>query len=427
VTRCAVALLSALIALATAAATTAGAAVTGIAAAPAGSGYWLTYSDGSVVPRGAVGFHGDLRGIALNKPISAIVPARDGAGYRLFGRDGGAFSFGSAQALSPGSLAGIPLNGEIVGAAGSPTGNGYRMVGTDGGVFAFGDSQALSPGGLGSSPPGPAGAIVGIAGTPTGKGYWLAGRDGGVYQFGDAPALADARGATLPKPIVGIAAHGGTGYWLLGGDGGVYPFGSAPAIGSLAGRVLTSDAVAIASTPGTAGGFRVTLADGTVYTFEAPSQPPGEGGSNESPSTPAPPPPGIAPAPEGLKRLSRRPKARLGIAWVRRDGRRRLVGLDYVEVVNVPRGATVRVLCSSRRACPLPKSSRRTVRSGIVTFRARRALRGSASVRVLVTQPNRLGSYTSWRMQRGQLLTTLYKAKRDACVLHGRTRPISCR
>ena len=142
------------------------------------------------------------------------------------------------------------------------------MTGTDGGVFNFGDLQALSPGSLAGSPPAPAGAIVGIAGTPTGRGYWLAGRDGGVYGFGDAPPLPDLRGVTLAKPIVGIAAHGGTGYWLLGGDGGVFAFGSAPFLGSLGNRPLTASAVAIASTPGAAGGYRVALADGTVYAFE---------------------------------------------------------------------------------------------------------------------------------------------------------------
>jgi hypothetical protein len=431
--RLAVALLTAVLAAAGMAAGPASAAVTGLVSTPAGSGYWLAYSDGAVVARGAAGFHGDVAAFSLNKPISAIVAARDGAGYRLFGRDGGAFSFGSAPALNPGSLAGYPLNGEIVAAVSSPSGNGYRMVGTDGGVFNFGDSQALSPGSLANSPPGPGGAIVGVAGTPSGSGYWLAGRDGGVYRFGDAPPLPDLRGIALSAPIVGIAAHGAAGYWLLGGDGGVFAFGSAPFLGGLGGRTLTAPAVAIARTPGAEGGYRVALADGTVYAFD---QAPGTGaapavtGNVQAGGDTGPPPAsaaGTAP-PAGLKRLARRPKARLGLAWVRRSGVRRLVGLDYVEVVNVVRGARVRLLCSSgRRACPFARSSVRTVRGGIVTFRSRRTLRGVASIRVLVTQRNRLGSYTSWRAQRGQPLSGVIRSKRDACVLFGSTKPIRCR
>ena len=403
-------------------------AVTGLASTPAGDGYWLVSADGAVVARGAAGWHSDARGLLLSKPVSAILSSQDGRGYRLIARDGGVFNYGSAQSLAGGSLAGYPLNGEIVGAISSPSGHGYRMAGTDGGVFNFGDLQALSPGGLANAPPPPSGAIVAIAGTPTGRGYWLAGRDGHVYAFGDAPVLPDAGGVALAKPIVGIAAHGAAGYWLLAADGGVFAFGSAPFLGSLAGRPLTADGVAISSTPGPAGGFRIALADGTVHAFESPGRPTVESGATESSAAPGRPVAAPSP-PAGLRRLARRPKAHLGYSWVKRNGRKRLLGLDFVEVVNVVRGASVRLLCSSgRRPCPFQKRASRTAGSGgTVTFRARRALRAAVTVRVLVTQPGRIGSYTSWHLRRGQLLGTIARDKRSACVLHGSSRPISCR
>jgi hypothetical protein len=163
---------------------------------------------------------GSLAGHRLNQPISAAATTPDGRGYWLVARDGGVFSFGTAQFA--GSLANIRLNQPVVAMAGTPSGRGYWMAASDGGVFALGDARFL--GGLGhlrlNQP------IVSMAATPTGRGYWLAASDGGVFAFGDAAFHGSAAGSGGTFQEI-VAAPGGSGYWLVGSNGLVRGFGSA--------------------------------------------------------------------------------------------------------------------------------------------------------------------------------------------------------
>ena len=84
-------------------------------------------------------------------------PVSSNEGFWLLGRDGGVFSFGTAQFF--GSIGNIPLNRQIVGMAAEPDGTGYWFVAADGGIFSFGDARfAGSTGNIRLNRP-----IVGIA------------------------------------------------------------------------------------------------------------------------------------------------------------------------------------------------------------------------------------------------------------------------
>jgi len=139
----------------------------------------------------------------------AATPA--GNGYWLVASDGGVFAFGDARFF--GSTGGIRLVSPVVGIAATPTGNGYWLVASDGGVFAFGDARFLgSTGSLVLVSP-----VVGIACTPTGDGYRIMAADGGVFCFGNAPFLGRVDPAVLRGGrAVGIASHpGGGGHWVV--------------------------------------------------------------------------------------------------------------------------------------------------------------------------------------------------------------------
>jgi len=114
------------------------AGVVGIAADPAGLGYWLVAADGGVFAFGDAGFYGSLGATKLNGPIVAMTPTPDGKGYWLVASDGGIFTFGDATFL--GSTGAIHLNQPIVGMAATPDGKGYWLVASDGGIFSFGDA-----------------------------------------------------------------------------------------------------------------------------------------------------------------------------------------------------------------------------------------------------------------------------------------------
>jgi hypothetical protein len=129
------------------------------------------------------------------------VPAGRGlqaTGYRIAGRDGGIFAFGSAGFF--GSTGAKPLNRPIVGMAAASDGLGYWLVASDGGIFAFG-----SAGFFGSTGAKPLNRpIVGMAAAPDGLGYWLVASDGGIFAFGSA-GFFGSTGATLNQPIVALA------------------------------------------------------------------------------------------------------------------------------------------------------------------------------------------------------------------------------
>jgi hypothetical protein len=79
-----------------------------------------------------------MGGTRLNRPMVGMAATPAGDGYWTVASDGGIFTFGAARYL--GSTGGIALNRPIVGMAVTPTGLGYWLVATDGGIFAFGDA-----------------------------------------------------------------------------------------------------------------------------------------------------------------------------------------------------------------------------------------------------------------------------------------------
>ena len=114
-------------------------------------------------------------------------------------------------------------------------------MGADGGVFSFGTAgfHGSLAGATLAKP------IVGIAPTTDGNGYWLVGADGGVFSFGDAAYHGSVPGLhiTPDKPIVSIVSPDSAGYDVIGADGGVYAFGDATFAGSTSGTVLASPIV----------------------------------------------------------------------------------------------------------------------------------------------------------------------------------------
>jgi hypothetical protein len=227
-----------------------------------GQGYRLAGRDGGVFSFGTAAFYGSMTGKHLNGPMVGIASTADGAGYWQVASDGGVFAFGDA--LYQGGLgANVHLNSPIVGMAAAPSGSGYWLVGADGGVFSYGSAQFHgSLGGGGATAP-----VVGIAATPSGKGYWLVSSDGNVYPFGDATSQGSMHGKALVAPVTGIAATpSGHGYWLVGSDGGVFAFGDAPFQGSMSGKHIDGAAVGIHGTA-SGDGYWFDAADGGVFAF----------------------------------------------------------------------------------------------------------------------------------------------------------------
>ena len=236
--------------------------VTGIAAPPSGSGYWLSDAEGGVSAHG-VPAYGSMAGTALNAPISHIVSTPDGGGYWLVAADGGTFSFGDARFY--GSMGGRPLNAPVVNMAPTPDGGGYWLVASDGGVFAFGDARFLgSMGGRRLNAP-----VVGMAADPKTGGYWLVASDGGIFSFG-APFMGSTGAIHLQQSVNGMAVSGGgSGYWLVASDGGIFAFGSAPFWGSTGSLRLAAPIVGMAADDPT-GGYWLVGTDGGVFSYNAP-------------------------------------------------------------------------------------------------------------------------------------------------------------
>jgi ribosomal protein L24E len=183
--------------------------IVAIAATPKGRGYWLVASDGGVFAFGDAKYEGSTAGAPLAAPIVAMLPTTDGHGYWLVASDGGVFAFGNAH--FHGSAVSLKLASPIVGAAASQGGHGYWLLGSDGGVFAFGDAKFHGA-------PQDAQPAAGIAASPKGHGYWVAHTDGSVRGFGVGlgnPSTID--GATTHPNTVGIAASADGGYWLAQG------------------------------------------------------------------------------------------------------------------------------------------------------------------------------------------------------------------
>ncbi|HEX4433639.1 MAG TPA: hypothetical protein VH012_02340 [Acidimicrobiales bacterium] len=230
---------------------------------PASSqGLALTARDGGVFTYGTAQFVGSMGGQRLNAPVVGMAETPDGGGYWLIASDGGIFSFGDARFY--GSVGGQHLNAPVVGIASTPDGQGYWLVASDGGVFAFGDARfAGSMGGQHLNAP-----VVGVAAADAG-GYWLVASDGGVFTFGDAAFAGSMGGQHLNAPVAGIASSpNGTGYWLLGTDGGIFTFGNAVYFGSVPGQGIVGQppVVGISRTPSGAG-YWLVGASGAVYSY----------------------------------------------------------------------------------------------------------------------------------------------------------------
>jgi hypothetical protein len=231
--------------------------VVGIAATPAGDGYWIAWSDGRVEAFGAATDRGDVADLALAAPVRAIVATPTGRGYWLVAEDGGVFTLGDAGFF--GSAAGA-ITAPVVAMAATDTGRGYWLAGSDGAVYAFGDAtdagdmygRAMNA------------DVVGIVSTT--DGYCLIGGDGGAFCFGGEPYLGSMGGTALSAPVVGAAPDpDGRGYRMVGADGGVFDF-DASYYGSMAGTALSRPVTGIAAVPG---GYWMVGGDGGIFSFGA--------------------------------------------------------------------------------------------------------------------------------------------------------------
>ena len=113
---------------------------------PTGNGYYLVGSDGGVFTLGDAVYQGSMGDTKLNQPVQSIVPDPDGEGYWLVASDGGVFTF---KTVFKGSMGAVALNKPMTGMV--PYGDAYLMVAEDGGVFNF--SNKPFEGSLGANPP----------------------------------------------------------------------------------------------------------------------------------------------------------------------------------------------------------------------------------------------------------------------------------
>ena len=235
----------------------------GMASLPAGNGYWIVDSTGTVHPHGAAVSYGSMAGLPLNAPIRHIVATPDGRGYWLVASDGGTFSFGDAGFF--GSMGGQHLNAPVVDLAPTADGRGYWLVASDGGIFAFGD--AAFHGSMGGRPLNQ--PVVGIAGDPSTGGYWLVATDGGIFAFG-APFFGSMGAVRLNQPINGmVATSDGQGYGFVASDGGIFAFGDFAFHGSAGALPLVAPITGMAAA-GSGGGYWLVGADGGIFAYGAP-------------------------------------------------------------------------------------------------------------------------------------------------------------
>jgi len=233
-----------------------------VAMGPTGAGYHLYGGDGGIFTFGDAPFYGSLGATPLNAPIVDGCSRLDGSGYYLAAADGGIFTFGPGCPFY-GSLGSTRLAAPIAAIVADPDGAGYWLFGQDGGVFTFDAPFYGSLGGQTLAAP-----IVGAAAVP--GGYIMAGADGGVFTYGEAVFYGGCGDVALNSPIVDIMAQpDGTGYTLVAGDGGVFTFGSARFYGSAGGDALAWPVVGAAEDPD-GSGYYLCGADGGVFTYTAP-------------------------------------------------------------------------------------------------------------------------------------------------------------
>ncbi|MCB0991375.1 MAG: chitobiase/beta-hexosaminidase C-terminal domain-containing protein [Acidimicrobiales bacterium] len=238
-----------------------------------GDGYWLANGQGRVVAFGDLENLGDLSGVQLGSPVSAIAANRTRTGYWLAQQNGAITEFGSSPDVGGLDVLNITPAFPIVDMAATSTGQGVYLLGEDGGVFAFGDAEFYgSTGNIALDQP-----IVSMANHATGKGYWFVALDGGVFTFGpDAPFLGSVPEVVpysqLAADVVAMAVTpSGNGYWLVAADGGIFAFGDAEFYGSIPGVLppgtqLDQPIVGVVATP-TGNGYWLVAADGGVFSF----------------------------------------------------------------------------------------------------------------------------------------------------------------
>ena len=124
--------------------------VVGMAATPAGRGYWLVASDGGIFSFGDARFFGSTGNLRLNQPVMAMAVTPSGQGYWLIASDGGIFSFGDA--VFAGSLPGAGVREQAAAVAAGP-GGGYLVATGAGHVYGFGTPAAGGPAGVGATAP----------------------------------------------------------------------------------------------------------------------------------------------------------------------------------------------------------------------------------------------------------------------------------
>ncbi|HEV3363831.1 MAG TPA: hypothetical protein VG795_06765 [Acidimicrobiia bacterium] len=225
----------------------------------ANEGFWLLGRDGGVFSFGTAQFYGSIGHLGGLRQVVSMAADPDGNGYWFVGSDGGIYAY---RAPFWGSTGNIKLTRPIVGMAPTPSGKGYWLVASDGGIFAFGDAGFYgSTGAIKLNKP-----IVGMASTPSGKGYWMVASDGGIFAFGDARFFGSTGNITLNQPIVGMASTpSANGYWFVAADGGIFGFGDAPFFGSAVNGNPTPVVGMSATKSGM--GYRVARADGSVTAF----------------------------------------------------------------------------------------------------------------------------------------------------------------
>ncbi len=243
---------------------------------PTGAGYWIADVTGDVFACGDTSPLGSLSQLDPSSPpgganaaylsglIVSLAITPDARGYWLTDTSGNVYAFGDAAyrgsisqldpAAQPGGANAATLPAPVVSMAATPDGRGYWYVDTSGDVYSFGDASylgsisqldpAAQPGGANAATlPAP---VVSMAATPDAKGYWMIDDAGDVYSFGDASyqgsigqlsptaAPGGANAAHLAHPMVEVCATpDAKGYWMIDDAGDVYSFGDASYQGSI--------------------------------------------------------------------------------------------------------------------------------------------------------------------------------------------------
>ena len=166
----------------------------------ANEGFWLLGKDGGVFSFGTAQFYGSIGHLAGAKPIVSMAADPDGTGYWFVGADGGIFAF---RRPFWGSTGAIKLNKPIVGMAATPVRQGLLAGRLRRRHLRLRRRRVLR---LDRRHRASTSRSSGWPPTPSGKGYWLVASDGGIFAFGDARFFGSTGDITLNQPIVGMAA-----------------------------------------------------------------------------------------------------------------------------------------------------------------------------------------------------------------------------